>query len=279
MVDSPQGDYVLEDFGDGRRLERLGRWLIDRPAPQAEAPRRQKDWAADWVYEAPRTAAGHWRSPRSLSNGDWPIEVGGQTLLLRLANGGQVGIYPEHIACWRWLASVLTNAPPGTAMLNLFGATGGASLAAARHGAAVTHVDAQQGALSLARANLDGHGEPPVRIIREDVQRFVDRAVRRGQHYPLIVLDPPSFGRGPKGQTWRLDRQLPGLLESLATLLGPQPLGLWLSTHTPGWDDAALARLLRDTLPTADIHAFPLAVRSRDGRRLASGYAATARWP
>jgi 23S rRNA (cytosine1962-C5)-methyltransferase len=195
---------------------------------------------------------------------------------LHLASGGQIGLFPEHIACWNWLRSTLHGIPPGTAMLNLFAATGGASLAAAHSGASVTHIDAQQSALKQAARNC---ADTPIRLIREDVQRFVERALRRGQHYPLMVLDPPSFGRGPKGQTWDINRDLPTLVATLAELIGPAPLGLWLSTHSNGWDPTALAQLLADNFAGADIQAFPLAIASIDGRQLASGSAATARWP
>lgn len=275
ITDSPQGDYALEDFGHGRRLERFGDRLLDRPAPQAQQPPRQQPWHADWVYDGPRTAAGHW-SPSAESEPGWRIDVAGQTLHCRLANGGQVGIYPEHIACWNWLTALLADTPAGTPMLNLFAATGGASLAAARAGATVTHIDAQASALTLARANLAAHR---VRLLREGATQFVARALRRGDHYPLIVLDPPSFGRDPKGRTWSLDRDLPPLMMQLRELLGSRPLGLWLSLHTPGWHRDALTALIDKTLPTATPHAFPLGLRSRDGRVLDGGHAVICAWP
>jgi len=283
IVPSPQGQYRLIDFGDGRRLERLGDWLLDRPAPQATSPRTQRHWRADWVYAAHRTAAGDWTAADGTDRPLPPpvdLQIAGQKMRIGLGNGGQIGLYPEHIACWSWLAERLANAPDGTPMLNLFAASGGASLAALRHGAAVTHVDAQNSALQLARVNLDSKPEQPgnARIIREDVGRFVARARRNQHHYPVIVLDPPSFGRGPKGRTWSLNRDLPDLIAALADLLGPEPVGLWLSTHTPGWDDRALSNLLHQHLPKARIRAFELGVATPDGRILPSGHAAVAQW-
>lgn len=287
IVASPSDDYALQDFGAGRRLERMGRWLLDRPAAQAaDIPPKLRNWQPDWIYAGARAAAGEWRpaSPASIEHAAqhqhpaWPLRVDGQTLHLRLAAGGQIGLYPEHIHCWRWLRDSLQDAPPATPMLNLFAATGGASLAAASAGAAVTHVDAQHGALALARANLAQPGVADARIIREDIKQFVARAQRQGRHYPLIVLDPPSFGRGPKGQTWSLSRDLPALTRRLAALLGPHPLGLWLSTHTPEWDSSRLRQLVRDTLPAARLRSYPLGVRSIDGRILRSGVAITANW-
>lgn len=290
-VDSPSDDYALLDFGAGRKLERMGRWLLDRPAAQAaELSPAQADWQPDWAYNGPRAAAGEWQpvSPLAIEHAaihpqlEWPLRVDGQTLHLRLAAGGQVGLYPEHIRCWRWLRATLQNARPATPMLNLFAATGGASLAAASAGAAVTHVDAQHGALALARANLstlDTHtGQQPARIIREDIKHFVARAQRQGRHYPLIVLDPPSFGRGPKSQIWSLGRDLPPLMSALASLLGPHPLGLWLSTHTPEWDLPRLQQLMRDTLPLSRLQGHTLGVKTIDGRVLGSGVAVTANW-
>ena len=274
-ISSPQGDYALLDFGAGRRLEKLGPWLLDRPAPQADQPPQRHHWQSDWVYDGARTTTGSWRNNNANAPEQWCIEVATQQMRLRLAGGGQIGLFPEHIACWHWLAALLRGRPAGTRMLNLFAASGGASLAAARAGAAVTHIDAQQSALSQAAANGSQLG---LRIIREDVPRFVDRARRRGQVYPLIVLDPPSFGRGPKGQTWSLNRDLPALIETLSALLGPAPVGLWLSTHSNGWNSDTLADLLTNALPSARIQAGPLGVGSVDGRLLASGNAATAQW-
>ena len=288
IVASPCDDYALLDFGNGRRLERMGRWLLDRPAPQAaDVSPKLPHWQPDWVYAGPRAAAGEWQASSAAAvehiathqQPDWSLRVDDQNLHLRLAAGGQVGLYPEHIHCWRWLRATLKDAPPATAMLNLFAATGGASLAAASAGAAVTHVDAQHSALVLARANIAQPGVPDARIIREDIKQFVARAQRQGRHYPLIVLDPPSFGRGPKSQTWSLNRDLPELMRALATLLGPRPVGLWLSTHTPEWGPQRLRRLLLDTLPANRLQSFALGVRSIDGRILGGGVAATVSWP
>ena len=291
-VSSPCEDYALLDFGGGRRLERMGRWLLDRPAPQAAGIRpRQPRWQPDWIYTGPRAAAGKWQpgSAAAIDHAtqhqevEWALRVDGLTLRLRLADGGQVGLYPEHIRCWQWLRDTLHNAPPATAMLNLFAATGGASLAAATVGAAVTHIDAQPGALALARSNLEPLAarsqRPSARIIREDIKRFVARAQRHGRHYPLIVLDPPSFGRGPKAQTWSLNRDLPDLMRSLASVLGPHPLGLWLSAHAPDWNPPRLRQLIQNSAPGARLRNYTLGVRSIDGRILAGGVAATANWP
>ena len=300
IVNSPSDDYALQDFGNGRRLERMGCWLLDRPAPQAsDIPPRLPSWQPDWVYDGPRTASGEWQavSPQAIehvqthadgsrSGAEWSLRVGDQKMHLRLAAGGQLGLYPEHIACWQWLRTTLATAPattPATTpMLNLFAASGGASTAAARCGAAVTHVDAQQSALELARANLGAAASANPRIIREDAQRFVVRAQRQGRHYPLVVLDPPSFGRGPKGQTWSLSRDLPPMMATLADLLGSHPVGIWLSTHTLGWTPQQLQELLQHSLPDGPpdmrLQAFTLGVRSVDGRILSSGSAATANW-
>lgn len=329
VVASPQQDYALLDFGNGRRLERFGPLVLDRPAPQAARPPALAHWSADWVYDGPRTAAGRWTpgvagqiagqvacqvagqvSGQVSGQGCGPgsgggqpavpepfdIQVDGERLCISLGSGGQVGIYPEHISCWRWLRGLLARRPAGAELLNLFAASGGASVAATRRRAAVTHLDALNSALNLARRNLARVAPEPAgpdtepagspRILREDAVRFARRCRRQGRRFDLILLDPPSFGRGPKGQTWVLERDLPGLLEDLAALLPAQPdsgpTGLWLSTHSRGWDAARLAAvagpLLERTRPGARMQAFELGVAASDGRVLASGHALTVVW-
>jgi len=273
VIRTPLDDYELIDFGDGRKLERFGPYLVDRPAPQATGPRVLADWRPEWLYTGGRTAAGSWR-PRDQKLPDaWPITVDGFTVHLKLAGGGQVGLYPEHVACWRWIGERLHGCYhiENLRVLNLFGGSGGATAAALRAGADVTHVDAQKAALAQARSNA---GDKGVRWIREDVMTFVRRAARRGEAYDLIVIDPPSFGRGPKGQTWDIRRDLVPLVKTLAQLMSPECRGVWLSAHSPDWGADALAQLLIDALPSRSVVRLALGTSTSDGRALPAGVAA-----
>ena len=263
-------DLELLDCGDGRRLERFGRVVVDRPAPAATMPRRLTD--ADWAKPDLRWAKGAWI--RGAAADPWTVAVGGLTLECRPAAGGQTGVFPEHAATWGWLdaavrasATALGREPE---VLSLFAYTGGASLACARAGARVAHVDASRPAVGWARRNaeLSGLAEAPIRWLVDDARAFVRRERRRGRRYDGVVLDPPSYGHGEGA--WQIEDDLPALLEDLAALCGPRPSFALLSAHTPGFDGDRLAALLRDQLGVA-ADGGPLALDTRAGNRLELG--------
>lgn len=263
-------DLELIDCGGGRRLERFGRVLVDRTAPMATEPARLP--AATWAKPDLRWAKGAW--VRGAAHDPWTVAVAGLTLECRPAAGGQVGVFPEHAATWSWLvrATTLTADRLGRQpeVLSLFAYTGGASLACARAGARVAHVDASRPAAAWARSNaeLSGLGAAPIRWLVEDARAFVRRERRRGRHYDGVVLDPPSYGHGDGA--WRIDGDLPALVEDLAAVAGPRPAFVVLSAHTPGWDGERLAALVRDGFGiTAD--GEPLGLRAKSGAELALG--------
>jgi 23S rRNA (cytosine1962-C5)-methyltransferase len=245
------GDLELIDCGDGRRLERFGAVIVDRPAPAAVMPARLP--ATDWRRAALRWTPGGWTP-----GGDpqpWTVAVGGLTLECRPAAGGQVGVFPEHAATWAWLDEATRAAgerlqrPPE--ILSLFAYTGGATLACARAGARVAHVDASRPAVAWARRNADlcGLADRPVRWLVDDARSFVRRERRRGRRYDGVVLDPPSFGHGDR--RWQIEDDLPPLLDGIAALIGPRPAFALLSAHTPGFGAERLAALLREHLGVA----------------------------
>ncbi len=261
-------DSGLVDFGSdggsagfgGRRLEQLGGVLVDRPLVQADlsARRQPKAWAeAVAVFDREADGKGRWTFRGSLPD-PWQVQVplGAEanssiTLEVRPAPSGQVGIFLEQVPQWQWLYEVTFS---GMRMLSLFAHSGAASLALAAAGAEVVHVDASKQATALARRNAaaSGLGEAAIRWICDDARAFVAREVRRGGRYDGVVLDPPSWGHGPKGQAFSIDRDLEPLLADLATLLEPSraasPRGpLLLTCHSPGWHH----RRLRDTLSQA----------------------------
>ena len=250
--------YALIDAGDERRLERFGDRLVDRPSPTATFERGDPGaWAAaDLVFRARRPGApGGW--VRGGDAAPWPVSLHGLTLELRAAAAGQVGVFPEHAALWRWVresvARVAATLERPPEVLSLFGYTGGASLAAASAGARVAHVDASRPAVAWARRNaeLSGLAGAPVRWLVDDARAFVARERRRMRRYDGVIVDPPTYGHGPSGPAWQLDTDLEPLLTGLAELVDGQPGFALLTAHTPGLGPDVLTSLLDAAFGTA----------------------------
>ena len=286
---------TLVDFGGGRRLERLGGILVDRPLPQATLP---PALPAVWRHalvkytgnpggESAETGPG---APDRLPRGwerrgnvpdPWEVEVPlhsrALTLGVRPAASGQTGLFLEQAPQWAWLERVT---PPQCRMLSLFAHSGAASLSLAIAGARVVHVDASRQAVALARRNAAASGlaDAPVRWVCEDARTFIARERRRGNRYDGVVLDPPSWGHGPRGEAFAIDRDLPALLADLAALVGATPRGpLLLTCHSPGWTPARLAAALGTVAGReARVESGPLEVHDASGRDLLLG--AFARW-
>lgn len=255
-------DFGLDAGGRGRRLERLGGLLVDRPLPQTRERRGSPDlWQRTVALfresdafacppAGPGTGRGRWEFRGPLP-APWRVEVplDRQSLVLevRPAASGQVGVFLEQVEQWRWLART---AAPGMRLLSLFGHSGAATLALAAAGAEVVHVDASRQAIALARRNAAASGlaDRPIRWICEDAATFVGRESRRGSTYHGVVLDPPSWGHGPRGQPFAIDADLPPLLEATLGLLG-SPADtlsgpLLLTCHSPGWSPTRLQETL-----------------------------------
>ncbi|MBT3470226.1 MAG: hypothetical protein HOD72_14965 [Opitutae bacterium] len=226
-------DYQLLDSGDGTKLERLGSHTIVREEPIACHPRTlsRKTWdAADIIYVNEKG----WQ-PRPGTPESWTINFEPLTLKVRPAQGFKhIGLFPEQATQWKWLLNqTLKDLGTPPKLLNLFGHTGAATLAAAFAGFAVTHVDSSKPALSQARENqkLSNLEDAPIRWIQEDASKFIEREIKRGNSYDAIILDPPVFGRGPKGQTWQIERDLPILIPRLKKLLTEQYHFLFLNIY------------------------------------------------
>ena len=283
----PDDDYALIDCGDGRRLERFGDFLTDRPAPGAVGPRRAPDrWAGAAVYHP---GSGWWNADGSaLTELAHPVVAGGLTIEARPAAGGQVGVFPEHLANSGWLdvavrarvdADVATPAADSPEVLNLFAYTGLATLVAAAAGARAVHVDASRPAVAWARRNADlaGLAGRPVRWIVDDALDFVRREARRGRRYAGLVLDPPTYGHGGRGgrPAWQFDERIVELLDACAGVAEPDAFWL-LTTHTPGWEPDRLAATLAtatDARP-GEIEGLPLRLEADTGAVLRLGSAA-----
>ncbi|MCC6508926.1 MAG: class I SAM-dependent methyltransferase [Pirellulaceae bacterium] len=223
---SPQ-EYQLIDFGSGRKLERFGSVVLNRPSPAALGcrPACPSQWLLANVILDQSGTSNRSAGAEQLPD-DWRVHFDGVTFQLRLTPYGHVGLFPEHAAQWQWLidyGSRLAPAQPKR-LLNLFAYTGAATLVLARHQWQVTHVDSSAPAVAWARHNalLSGLQSAPVRWLIEDARRFAARELRRGRQYDAILLDPPTYGHGPQGKAWQIERDLPELLEICSQLLAAE---------------------------------------------------------
>jgi 23S rRNA (cytosine1962-C5)-methyltransferase len=231
-------DYALIDSGDGLKLERYGRYRIVRPEAQALWTPRQppKDWDgadARFVGIGDDEADGRWRYRKPLGE-TWPMSCDGVPFLGRFTSFRHVGVFPEQATHWEWMKGRIGQLRRPAKILNLFAYTGIASLIAAKAGAEVTHIDASKKAISWARENqaLGGLEALPIRWICDDAMKFVERETRRGSRYDGIILDPPKFGRGPKGEVWDIFTGLKPLLAACTNLVGDGPAFLILTAYS-----------------------------------------------
>jgi 23S rRNA (cytosine1962-C5)-methyltransferase len=290
--------YTLLDFGDGRKLERFGTVVLDRPSPPAANVRcvHPELWiTAKARFVASRAAGGslgqkgRWAA-LSHPLEAWAVKHPPLVLELRLTEFGHVGVFPEQAENWGWIAGQVRRLRDSSSastkttqtrprVLNLFAYTGASTLAAAAAGAEVVQIDASRSTVGWARRNaqLSGLPDAPIRWIVEDASRFVTREIKRANRYHGIILDPPSYGHGPKGSVWQIERDLPNLLESCGTLLADGAGFLLLSCHSPGIRAQDLEKLLLKAIRSAapgDTECSDLALTADDGRRLNSGVSA-----
>jgi len=284
-------DYELIDFGEGRKLERFGEWMFDRPAPASAGVAKAKPQAwrgATAKFEGERAMAGEWAPPVS----SWstrqtlvsvPLE-GDVAFHMRLEPlpSGQIGMFPEQRSNWEWIAWEAARSPQSLKILNLFAYTGGSTLAATAAGASVVHVDAAKSVVSRARQNAEASGlaNRPIRWIVEDSLKFCRREAKRGNRYDAVILDPPTYGHGPKGEEWNIKRDLLPLLELCGELSDRRPKFVLLTCHTPGIGPAELSAYLSEGIFGAcgqPPRAGELYLETADRRRLPSGV--YARWP
>jgi 23S rRNA (cytosine1962-C5)-methyltransferase len=266
-------DYALLDCGAGRKLERFGAVVVDRPEPQALwRPHLPKaEWAkAHAVFSASGEddEKGKWRVDKRVPDA-WPVRIDGVTMLCKLSGLWHLGLFPEQNPHWDWmlerLAAVKGERPR---VLNLFGYTGAASLLAAKAGAEVTHVDASKKAIQWGKENQAASGldAAKIRWLLDDAAKFAARDVRRGKTYHMILVDPPKFGRGPEGEVWDLFKNLPPLLEDLAKLLAPEA-AMVLTVYAIRASAIAFDQLLREALKGrgGSFETGELAIRARSG--------------
>lgn len=241
------------DASGGERLERWGDILLIRPDPQVvwQTPRRAPEWEqAHARYHRSSSGGGAWERLRPLPD-VWQIGYGALRFRLKPMGFKHTGLFPEQAVNWDWMAAKIRAAGRPVKVLNLFGYTGAASLACLMAGAHVTHVDASKGMVAWGRENAAASGlaDKPVRWLVDDCMKFVAREQRRGSRYDAIVMDPPSYGRGPGGEVWKLEDMVYPLIEQCAGLLSETPLFVIVNAYTAGLSPSVMAYILGTLLP------------------------------
>lgn len=243
-------DYELLDAGGGNKLERWGGVTLLRPDPQALWPMGEgAAEKADAVYIRSAAGGGHWEFKKSLPE-SWRVRYGELTFVVRPTGFKHTGLFPEQAVNWDWMGDIVRRAEKPLRVLNLFAYTGGATAALARAGAEVTHVDAAKGMVAWAKDNLAASGlaDSPVRFIVDDAMKFVLREGRRGKTYEGILMDPPSYGRGPSGEMWKIEDDLYPLVAECAKLLSEEARFFLINSYTTGLAPSVLTNVLRTAL-------------------------------
>lgn len=240
-------DYEVLDTSGGEKLERWGDYLLVRPDPQViwNSEKRLQGWRRPNAhYHRSKKGGGEWEFidlPKQ-----WSIRYRELTFQLKPFSFKHTGLFPEQAVNWDWFSEKIRQAGRPVKVLNLFAYTGGATLAAAAAGASVTHVDASKGMVTWARENARSSGleDAPIRWLVDDCMKFVEREIRRGNHYDGIIMDPPSYGRGPKGEIWKIEDAVFPLVQECAKLLSEEPLFFLINSYTTGLAPAVLMYML-----------------------------------
>lgn len=256
-------DYEVIDCSKGEKLERWGDYLLVRPDPQViwDTPKKEKGWRKmNGHYHRSSKGGGEWeffQLPK-----EWTIQYSlpinkKLTFHLKPFSFKHTGLFPEQAANWNWFSQLIADAVSKgrqVKVLNLFAYTGGATLAAAAAGASVTHVDASKGMVTWAKENAISSGlkDAPIRWLVDDCVKFVEREIRRGNHYDAIIMDPPSYGRGPKGEIWKIEESVYPLIQLCSQVLTDNPLFFLINSYTTGLQPAVLSYMISTVLGTAN---------------------------
>ena len=282
LTGEPWADYGLVDCGDGRKLERYGRFRFIRPEPQAMWAPAATDWRADgeFVPGSDEDGGGKWRFDSQVPYDGWPMKWDDVAFTAQTTPFRHLGFFPDMAPVWTWMRDQVSDlAEPEC--LNLFGYTGVGTLAMTARGAKMVHVDASKKSVESARANavLSGLADRPVRWIVDDCAKFVAREVRRGRRYDGILLDPPKYGRGPEGEIWKLEEGLPALIADCRQLLDERSRFLFLTVYAVRMSALAIGELLRQAMAGlgGTVEAGELTVRE-EARGIELPTAIWARW-
>ena len=250
-------EYEVIDTSCGEKLERWGKYTLVRPDPQViwDTPKISRGWKnMNAHYHRSKKGGGEWEFfdlPQQ-----WDLHYKDLTFHLKPFSFKHTGLFPEQAVNWDWFGDKIRKAGRPIKVLNLFAYTGGATLAAAAAGAQVTHVDASKGMVTWAKENAAASGlsEAPIRWLVDDCVKFVEREIRRGNHYDAIIMDPPSYGRGPKGEIWKIEEAIHPLIKLCVKLLSPNPLFFLINSYTTGLAPAVLTYMLATELKEFDGH-------------------------
>lgn len=245
-------DYELIDMGNGEKLERWGDIVLRRPDPQVVWP-MEKEWAL-WKnphghYHRSNRGGGHWEHKKRYPE-KWVINYKNLKFNIKPTGFKHTGLFPEQAANWDWMIDKIKGAKRPIKVLNLFAYTGGATVACASAGAEVCHVDAAKGMVTWAKENIETSGlqNQTVRFIVDDVVKFVEREIRRGRKYDAIIMDPPSYGRGPKGEVWKIEDKLFDFVKLCMDVLSDDPLFFLINSYTTGFSPIVLENVLSTTI-------------------------------
>ena len=244
-------DYEVIDCSGGEKLERWGDYILLRPDPQViwDTKKEDRRWRRlNAHYHRSKKGGGEWEFfdlPK-----EWNIKYKGATFHLQPFSFKHTGLFPEQAVNWDWFGDKIRKANRPIKVLNLFAYTGGATISAALAGAAVTHVDASKGMVTWAKDNarLSGLEDAPIRWIVDDCVKFVEREIRRGNHYDGIIMDPPSYGRGPKGEIWKIEEKIYPFIQLCTKLLSDKPLFFLVNSYTTGLQPAVLTYMISSTV-------------------------------
>lgn len=244
-------DYEVIDTSHGEKLERWGDYLLVRPDPQViwDTPRRHKGWhKKNGHYHRSSKGGGEWEFfnlPK-----EWSIRYRDLTFHLKPFSFKHTGLFPEQAVNWDWCADKIKSTGRPIKVLNLFAYTGGATISAAKAGAHVTHVDASKGMVTWAKENAasSGLGDAPIRWLVDDCVKFVEREIRRGNKYDAVIMDPPSYGRGPKGEIWKIEESIYPFIQLTAKLLNKNAVFFLINSYTTGLQPAVLSYMLNTAI-------------------------------
>ena len=236
-------EYRLLDTSDGERLETWGKYVLIRPDPQViwSGEKKHPAWKnADASYRRSHSGGGAWSENKLPES--WTVKYKNLTFRIKPMGFKHTGLFPEQATNWDWFSSLIRNAGRPIRVLNLFAYTGGATVAAAAAGASVCHVDASRGMVQQAKENaqLSGLGDAPIRYIVDDCRKFIEREIRRGNKYDGIIMDPPSYGRGPTGEVWQLESCIDDFVALTSRVLSDEPLFFLLNSYTTGLSASAM---------------------------------------
>ena len=245
-------DYKIIDMANGQKLERWGNILLSRPDPQIIWKNKSypDEWKkADAVYSRSKTGGGSWEYKKKLPS-VWQIKYKDLIFNIKPMGFKHTGLFPEQAVNWDWMRDKIKNAKREIKVLNLFAYTGGATVACLKAGASVCHVDSSKGMVTWAKENVisSGLSERPVRYIVDDVAKFVNREIRRGNKYDAIIMDPPSYGRGTNGEVWQFENSIYDLVELCTKVLSEKPLFFLINSYTTGISSSVLANVLNLTV-------------------------------